>query len=94
MKEVFDMQKQLELTIRINEEDFEVDVHEPESGDIKQFQFPYSQVEHPEFVQAIGAEIYSWIRLWEDEMESDLSWKKGIFLLYGRVSSSDWGTYR
>lgn len=63
------MQKQLELTIRINDEHFDVDVYEPESGTGGHFQFPYSPDEHPEFNQAIGNEIYSWLELWKDEME-------------------------
>ena len=62
------MQKTLELTIRINEDDFELDVYEPESGEIAQMQHPLSTDEHPEFDQAIGNEIYSWISLWADEV--------------------------
>lgn len=62
------MQRTLELTIRINENSFEVDVYEPESGEIVQMQHPYSPDEHPEFDKAIGDEIYSWLSLWADEM--------------------------
>lgn len=61
------MQRSLELTIRLNENDFEVDVYEPESGEIAQMQFPYSPDEHPEFDEQIGREIYSWISLWADQ---------------------------
>lgn len=60
------MQKLLEVTIRLNEDDFEVDVYEPETGEISQFQFPHSPDEHPEFDRAIGADIYSWVSLWRD----------------------------
>ncbi len=63
------MQRTLELTIRINEDSFEVDVHEPESGEILQMQHPYSPDEHPEFDKAIGDEIYSWVSLWAEERE-------------------------
>lgn len=59
--------KILELTIRLNEDTFEVDVYEPESGEIAQFQHPYSPDEHPEFDKTIGDEIYSWISLWSAE---------------------------
>ncbi len=65
------MQKNLDLTIRISDNGyFEVDVYEPESGEVRQFQFPYSPDEHPEFDKTIGTEIYSWIELLKDEMES------------------------
>ena len=43
------MQRTLELTIRLNKDTFEVDVYEPETGDVKQMQFEYSPDEHPEF---------------------------------------------
>ncbi len=61
------MQRNLELTIRLNEDTFEVDVYEPESGEVTQMQFPYSHDEHPEFDEKIGEEIYSWISLWADQ---------------------------
>jgi len=63
------MQRTLELTIRINEDSFEADVYEPESGEIVQMQHPYSPDEHPEFDKAIGDEIYSWVSLWAEERE-------------------------
>lgn len=65
------VQRTLELTIRINEDSFEVDVYEPESGEIVQIQHPYSPDEHPEFDKRIGNEIYSWLSLWAEEMEED-----------------------
>lgn len=66
-----DMQRTLDLTIRLNEDTFEVDVYEPESGEITQMQFPYSPNGHLEFNEQIGAEIYSWISLWSEQMEED-----------------------
>lgn len=63
------MQRTLELTIRLNDDDFEVDVYEPESGEIKQMQSPYSPDEHPEFDKTIGDELYSWISMWMDEAD-------------------------
>jgi hypothetical protein len=63
------MSRVLELTIRLNGDDFEVDVYEPESGEVAQIQYPYSPDEHPEFDKAIGDEIYSWISLWAEEGE-------------------------
>ena len=65
------MQRTLELTIRLNENNFEVDVYEPESGKVAQMQLPYSPDEHPEFDTAIGEEIYSWISLWADQKEEE-----------------------
>ena len=65
------MQRTLELTIRLNENDFEVDVYEPESGEVAQMQFPYSPDEHPEFDKTIGEEIYSWISLWAGQKEEE-----------------------
>ena len=65
------MQRNLELTIRLNENDFEVDVYEPESGELTRMQFPYSPYEHPEFNKAIGEEIYSWISMWLDQKEDE-----------------------
>lgn len=65
------MQRLLELTIRLNEDDFEVDVYEPETGECSQMQFPLSPDEHPEFDKAIGEEIYSWVSLWADQKEDE-----------------------
>ena len=66
------MERLLELTIRINEDDFEIEVYEPESGGFYRMQHPYSPDEHPEFDQAIGDEIYSWISMWKDECDDYL----------------------
>jgi len=58
--------RSLDITIRYNNENIEVDVYEPESGEVTQLQAPFSPDEHPEFDKAIGNEIYSWISLWLD----------------------------
>jgi len=65
------MQRTLELTIRLNKDTFEVDVYEPETGDVKQMQFEYSPDEHPEFDVQLGNEIYSWISMWIDAEEGE-----------------------
>ena len=65
------MSRTLELTIRLNEDTFDVDVYEPDSGKITQFQHPYSPDEHPEFDKDIGDKIYSWISLWAEEREEN-----------------------
>lgn len=63
-------QRYLELTIRMRDDGFfELDVYEPESGEVKQIETPFSPDEHPEFDQAIGDEIYSWLRMWTKEKE-------------------------
>lgn len=67
------MNRILELTVRIdtNKGSLEVDVYEPESGEVTQLQHPYSPDEHPEFDKAIGDEIYSWAGLWAEEGEEN-----------------------
>ena len=58
------LQRMLELTIRLNNDSFEIDIYEPESGEVIQMQHPLSFDDHPEFDAAIGNEIYSWLSLW------------------------------
>ena len=61
-------ERTLDLTIRFVDDDcFEIDVYEPESGEVTQFSHPLSFDEHPEFDAAIGNEIYSWLSLWKEE---------------------------
>lgn len=71
MKEGFDMERVLELTIRVHKNDFEVDVYEPNTGDCITLQHPYCPDEHPEFDEAIGREIYSWVSMTQEEMEDE-----------------------
>lgn len=59
-------QKTLELTIWYDADHFEVDIYEPETGECSQMNCALSFDEHPEFNQAIGNEIYSWLSLWMD----------------------------
>ena len=63
-------QRTLELTIRLNKDSFEVDVYEPESGEVIQMQHSLSFDEHPEFNAAIGNEIYSWLSLWSQKEDN------------------------
>ena len=66
------MQKNLDLTIQIKDDSwFEIYVYEPESGEQAHFEFPLSFDEHPEFDEAIGMEIYSWLSLWADECNEE-----------------------
>lgn len=60
-------QHSLELTFRLDGDHVEVDVYEPESGEVVQFEAPLSADEHPEFDKQIGDEIYSWLSLWAEE---------------------------
>ena len=65
-------QRRLELTIRLRDDGyFDCDVYEPESGEISKIHHPFSPDEHPEFNESIGEEIYSWLKLWADEMEDE-----------------------
>lgn len=63
------LERRLELTFRIDEEHVEVDVYEPESGEVAQFEAPLSVDEHTEFDQKLGEEICSWLSLWEEEAQ-------------------------
>ena len=66
------MKRVLEITIEANANGcFDVGVYEPETGDWAPFEFPFSPDEHPEFNEAIGNEIYSWVSMLYDEMESE-----------------------
>lgn len=65
------MEHTLELTIRINGDTAEVEVREPESRDCARIEAPFSPDEHPEFDQAIGNELYSWISLWKEAEDED-----------------------
>lgn len=65
------MERHLELTIRINETNVEVEIYEPESGEFTQIETPFSPGEHSKFDQAIGNEIYSWISLWKNAEDED-----------------------
>lgn len=66
-------QRYLELTFRLNEGEFELDVYEPESGLCTNLSGFYDPYEHPEFNDAIGNEIYSWVMLWKDMMKEEES---------------------
>lgn len=65
------MQRILELTVRVNEDDFEIDFYEPESGECTQMHFPFSPDEHPEFDKKLGNEIYSWLSIWFDQKNTE-----------------------
>lgn len=66
-----DIQRTLDLTINLGKDGFEIEVREPESGEVTRISHPYSFDGHPEFDKAIGAEIYSWLSLWKDELEDN-----------------------
>ena len=61
------MTKFLDLTIRVLDDEFEVDVYEPESGELTTMRHPLSFDEHPEFDKAIGEAIYEWLHIWKGE---------------------------
>lgn len=63
------LERTLELTITLDEENVTLDVYEPESGECTSLNAPLSFDEHPEFNEAIGNEIYSWLSLWSDELK-------------------------
>ena len=62
----------LEVTITIDDEYFDVEVTEPESGCNTKFQdIPYMPDEHLEFNEAIGNEVYSWVSVGIDELNEE-----------------------
>lgn len=63
------IERTLELTITLDEENVSCDVYEPESGECTTLKWPLSFDEHPEFNEAIGNEIYSWLSLWSDALK-------------------------
>lgn len=63
------IERTLELTITLDEENVSCDVYEPESGECTTLEGPLSFDEHPEFNEAIGNEIYSWLSLWSDALK-------------------------
>lgn len=63
------IEKNLDLTISLDEENVAIDICEPESGERTVIEAPLSFDEHPEFSEAIGNEIYSWLSLWSDELK-------------------------
>ena len=62
-------QRELVLTIRYNDDRFEVDVSEPGGGGMAHIYAPLSFYEHLEFDQLIGNEIYEWLALWKSAEE-------------------------
>lgn len=67
------MERNIDLTIRVNEDGFEIAVYEPESGECSQKSFSFSPDEHPEFDEFIGNEIYSWLGLWADTYRKEMT---------------------
>lgn len=66
------MKRTLELTIDLHEENFSLDIRDPDSCIHNEFSFFYSRHDLLDFNQTVGEEIYSWISLWrdaQDEME-------------------------
>lgn len=62
-------QRNLELTIRYDDDHFEVDVYEPGGQGRATIYAPLDFTEHPKFDQHIGNEIYEWLALWKDAEE-------------------------
>ena len=58
------VQRNLNLTIDLRENGFEVTIHEPESGETNQFTLPYNR---EEIGWGIQDELFSWISLWAEE---------------------------
>ena len=64
------VQRNLNLTINLNENDFEIAMQEPESGETNQFTLPYNR---EEIGRGIQDELFSWLSLWAEESGIDFS---------------------
>lgn len=62
-------QRNLELTIRYDDDRFEVIVYDPESKCRVAIYAPLRFEEHSRFDQLIGNEIYEWLALWKSAKE-------------------------
>lgn len=58
-------QRNLELSVRYDDDRLEVDVYDPERKCRATIYAPLSFEEHSEFDQLIGNEIYEWLALWK-----------------------------
>ncbi len=63
------IEKSLSLNVIVQDGEITVHIYEPESGEVSTVSGNFSPDEHPEFDTDLGAEIYSWLCLWADEME-------------------------
>ena len=55
----------LNLTFRLNQENFEATIQEPESGEVAQFNLPYDR---DKIAEGLKNELFSWLSIWaEDE---------------------------
>lgn len=64
-----ELKKNLDLAITLRDEEFSIDITEPESGEVISMTHYYAFDEHPSFNEDIGNELYSWLSLWKDEQE-------------------------
>lgn len=69
-KKMMHVQRNLNLTIDLRENGFEVTIREPESGETNQLTLPYSR---EEIGRGIQDELFSWISLWAEESGIDFS---------------------
>lgn len=68
------IKRSLDLTITLEPEQVNVDIFEPESGEVYGVVAPLSFDEHPEFDKTLGDELYSLFELWrgdDDETDED-----------------------
>lgn len=59
-------QRELVLTIRYNDDRFEVDISESGGRGKACIHAPLDFTEHSDFDSLIGNEIYEWLALWKD----------------------------
>lgn len=65
------MNRHLELTLSIEDGNAVVEILAPECGDCISIVKPYSPLDHADFDNEIGVELYDWLMMLEEEMEED-----------------------
>lgn len=64
------MTKTLELTLTVREEDYDIDVYDPESGEFVSFRFDRND-DACEIDGVLGNEIRSWVYLMQDHLDDE-----------------------
>jgi len=63
------MEKELDLTLRIDNGNYEIDFYEPESGDIRRAVFAPVIGPSDDFNTMVGEEVFSWFSMMQEELD-------------------------
>lgn len=58
----------LNLTFRLNQENFKATIQEPESGEVAQFNLPYDR---DKIAEGLKNELFSWLSIWAEDERID-----------------------